>query len=137
MGMPVKEALRRYPGATVFRFGVENVANAQLLHMVRAGRKTVRCDAVDNYKKREEVLPVAGGFGIALYNHGLPALAIQTEAVSLIPFDQMTDDLIPPQGSFADLAHWREVFEADLTEAGVFAPDVMMVVERFEVVELF
>ena len=135
--IPVSTALQRYPGARPFKFGDSNEINGPVIQLVRSGRKTVTCDAVDNFKKRGQPIPVADDISIALWNHGLPSVALRTVSVGLLPFDEMTEDLIRPQGEFSSLEDWQDSFEEYLTRAGVFTPNVLMVVETFEVIELF
>jgi uncharacterized protein YhfF len=132
-----KEALARYPGAVSFRFGDSAALNAEELSLVVSGRKTVTCDAVAGFEQRGEAQPEPGRVDIALNWAGQPVAAIRTVSVNFMPFDEMTEALIPDQGEFRDLAHWRAGYEAYLRRAGLFAPDVMMLVERFEVVEVF
>ncbi len=130
-------ALNRHPGASLFRLSEAHETNAMLLRLVMSGRMTMRCDAVDNYTKRTEKLPSEGDLGIALFNHGLPALVIRTVSVSMIPFDEVTDDMIPEQGEYQNLEEWRSSKEEMLKNAELFEPKVMMLMERFELVEVF
>ncbi|WP_299023810.1 ASCH domain-containing protein [uncultured Sulfitobacter sp.] len=132
------DAIRaRYPEADWYSFGDGAKLNREILALVRSGTKTVSCDAVANFIARGEALPQAGKIDIATDWLGAPQLAVRTVEVMQIPFDQMTAELIPPQAEFRDLDHWREGYRAYLTRAGVFAPNVIMLVERFEVVEDF
>lgn len=131
------DALARFPGSKPFTFGDSHELNVRILRLVANGFKTVSCDAVANFEWRGEALPEPGRVDVALHNNGLPVLAIRTLSVDQMRFDEMTEDLIADQGEFRDLAHWRESYEAYLTRAGVFQPDVMMVVERFEVAGRF
>ncbi|NNE53648.1 MAG: ASCH domain-containing protein [Sulfitobacter sp.] len=135
--MTEAEALARYPGAVSFRYGDSATLNAEILALVRAGRKTVTCDAVAGFEARGEPRPEPGRIDIALDWVGKPALAVRTVTVDLIPFDAMPEALIAPQGEFLDLDDWRAGYEAYLRRAGLFAPDVEMLVETFEVVEDF
>lgn len=135
--MTLARAMARYPGAVHFRFGDSPALNAEILSLVRAGRKTVSCDAVAAFAARGEPLPVAGRIDIATDWAGEPEFALRTIGVMQMPFDAMTEVLVTPQGEFRDLADWRTGYEAYLTRAGLFAPDVVMLVERFEVVEDF
>ena len=137
MTMTEADAIARYPGASSFRFGDSPALNARILGLVRQGRKTVTCDAVPNFARRGDPLPEPGRTDIALDWHGAPVLAIRTEQVMRMPFDAMTEDLVADQGEFSDLADWRAGYQAYLTRAGLFAPDVEMLVERFAVVEVF
>ncbi|MDU8910539.1 ASCH domain-containing protein [Aestuariicoccus sp. MJ-SS9] len=136
-GVTVAEALARHPGAVTFSFGDSAALNAEILALVRAGAKTVTCDAQAAFAARGEPLPVAGRVDIALDWAGAPQLALRTEAVEVIAFDAMTGDRIAAQGEFADLAAWRRGYEAYLRRSGHFAPDAPMVVETFAVVEDF
>lgn len=135
--MTEAEAIARYPGAGSFRFGDSRALNAQILDLVRQGRKTVTCDAVAGFARRSEPLPEPGRTDIALDWDGVPVLAIRTVDLAFMPFSAMTEDLVADQGEFRDLADWRAGYRAYLTRAGLFSPDAEMLVERFTVVEVF
>ncbi len=132
-----EDALAKYPGAVSFKFGDTPELNAEILELVLAGAKTVTCDAVASFEARGEEKPLAGRVDVALNWNGQAVAAVKTVAVDVIPFDQVNEDMVVDQGEFRDLAHWRKGYEAYLTRAGLFAPDVAMLVERFEVVERF
>ncbi|MEM6939842.1 MAG: ASCH domain-containing protein [Pseudomonadota bacterium] len=137
MSPSLPEVRRRYPGAITFRFGDSAALNEEILGLVRAGRKTMTCDALRAFEERGEKVPEPGEVSIALDPSGAPAVVIRTLSISHVPFDQVTEDLVPDQGEFKDLADWRTGYGAYLKRSGVFAPDVMMIIERFEVVEVF
>lgn len=132
-----QEAIGRYPGAVSFKYGDSAALNAEVLALVLSGKKTVTCGAVAGFERDGEEKPVVGRVDIALDWDGNPVAAVRTVAVEVIPFDKMPEALIAPQGEFRDLAHWRAGYEAYLTRAGLFAPDVAILVETFEVVERF
>jgi len=127
----------RYPGATMFRYGDSAALNAEILGLVRAGKKTMSCDALAAFALRGEPAPEVGRIDIALDWEGKPALAVRTVKVEHVRFDRMDEARIPPQGEFRDLDHWRQGYQSYLTRAGHFAPDVMMLVETFQVIEDF
>lgn len=135
--MTEAEALARYPDAVSFKYGDSAALNAEILSLVRTGRKTVSCDALAAFEARGETLPKLGRVDIALNWSGVPVLAVRTVAVDYVPFDQVTEAMIPDQAEFRDLAHWRVGYQAYLSRSGHFAPDAMMLMERFEVVEDF
>ena len=137
MSTTLSAALTRYPEAETFTFGDSPALNAEILALVRDGRKTVTCDALAAFRARCEPLPKAGRVDIALTWDGAPALALRTVTVSRQRFDAMDAACVAAQGEFRDLAHWRKGYEAYLRRSGHFAEDVEMVVERFEVVEDF
>lgn len=137
MHLSLEDAQARYPGAQAFAFGDSAALNAEILALVRAGRKTVTCDALAAFEARGEAAPQPGRIDIATDWAGQPVLALRTLTVQHMPFDEMTVELVADQGEFRDLAEWRRGYEAYLTRSGQFAPDVLMLVERFEVVEVF
>ncbi len=135
--MIVAAAQARYPGAAAFRFGDCASLNAEILALVRSGEKTVTCDALAAFAARGEPLPEQGRIDIALDWEGVPQLAVRTVHVQIVGFDRMPEPLVADMGEFHDLADWHRGYEAYLRRAGLFAPDVDMLVERFEVVEDF
>lgn len=135
--LTLAEAIARHPRASSFRFGDSRALNTQILDLVRQGRKTVTCDAVANFAKRGDPLPEPGRVDIALDWDGAPVLAIRTVDVARMPFASMTEDLVHAQGEFRDLEDWRAGYRAYLTRAGLFAPDVALLVETFTCVEVF
>lgn len=135
--MTEAEALALYPGSISFKYGDSAALNAEILALVLSGMKTVTCDALVNFEARGEPVPVVGRTDIALNWAGRPVAAVRTVEVLHIPFDQMSEDLVTAQGEFRDLEDWRRGYEAYLTRAGVFAFDVVMLAEHFDVVEVF
>ena len=137
MGLTLEAAKARYPGAQSFAFGDSAALNAEILALVRAGRKTVTCDALAAFDARGEVPPQPGRIDIATDWSGEPMLALRTLTVQHLRFDEVTEDLVADHAEFRDLAHWRAGYEAYLRRSGHFAPYAVMLVERFEVVEVF
>ena len=133
----VADALARYPGAVTFTFGDSRELCDEILALVRAGRKTVTCGCLAAVEVSGEGLPEVGRVDVALDWDGVPALAVETVAVRIVPFDEVTEEMVPDQGEFADLADWRAGYRAYLERAGYYAPDAKMVIERFRVVEDF
>ena len=131
------EALARHPGAVAFRYGDSAALNAEVLALVRSGRKTVTCDALDAFAARGEPLPVPGRVDIACDWDWRPALAVRTLEVLQVPFEEMTETLVAPQAEFRDLAHWRAGYGAYLRRGGHAPEGATMLVERFELAEDF
>lgn len=134
--MRLADALSRYPGAVTYRPGDSAALNAEILALVRSGRKTVTCEAWSAFGV-DEPLPEPGRIDIALDWTGCPAYAAETLRVDKIQLCDMTEDRIPAQGEFRDLAHWRKGYRNYLERAGLFALDVPMMVETFRLVEDF
>jgi uncharacterized protein YhfF len=135
--MTLDEARSRYPGAQTFRPGDAEALNADIIALVRDGRKTMSCEAWSYFEETGEALPVPGRIDIALDWQGNPAYAVRTLAVQRIPFDKVDAEMVQPQGEFADLEDWRRGYRSYLTRTGRFAEGVMMMVETFSMVEDF
>lgn len=137
MTVTVKQVLTRYPGAVAFRCRDGPALNAEIMALVRAGAKTVSCEAWDAFAARGAPLPQVGRVDIPLDWAGALKLAVRTVAVETLRFCDMDDSRIPPQGEFADLEHWRREYKAYLRRSGCFAWGAPMVMETFELVEEF
>ncbi|MEE4189655.1 MAG: ASCH domain-containing protein [Roseobacter sp.] len=130
------EALRmRYRGAVTYTSGDSAALNAEILALMRQGRKTATCAAWETFGPDGETLPEPGRVDIALRWGGKPALAVRTLRVERVRFCDMDAAMIPPQGEFRDLAHWRAGYQAYFTRMGLFHPEMDLMVETFEVVE--
>jgi len=130
-------ARAKHEGAFAYLVCDSAALNTEILALMRSGVKTGTYDAWAIDVDGTENLPVVGRVDIALDWEGRLALAARTLAVELITFDQMGEVRVAQQGEFRDLAHWRLGYEAYLSRAGRFAPDVDMMFERFEIVEDF
>ena len=128
-------ASERWPGAQSYWSGDSAALNAEILGLMRSGRKTASCEAVAYFAETGEALPEVGRVDLALDWGGRPALALRTLELVWLRFDEMTEARVAEQGEFRDLAHWRQGYEAYLTRAGRYSPDAPMLMERFELVE--
>jgi uncharacterized protein YhfF len=125
----------RYPGAETFTFGDGPELCAELLALVRAGRKTATCGALRDFGANGEPLPKQGRRDIALNWDGTPALVIETLAVDTCRFDEVTEDFALAEGESHDYAGWRDGHIDYFTRNGGWSPDMMLVCERFRMVE--
>lgn len=126
-----------YENAVTFSFGDSPELADELLALVLAGTKTATCDAVGNYGAAEP-MPVVGRRDIVLDGKGRPACAIETLEVTLQRFDEVGEDLARDEGEGErTLAYWRRVHEDYFRRNGGFSPDMMIVCERFKVIEVF
>lgn len=127
--------LARYPNAETYKSGDSAALNAQILDLMRRGRKTMTCEAWEVFGPDGEAMPKPGRIDIALDWEGRPALAVRTLKVERVRYCDVTDAYVAPQGEFTDLADWRAGYRAVLTRAGRFREDMELMIETFEVVE--
>lgn len=133
--MTLEEAQKRYPGATTFKFGDNAMLCAELLNLVRAGHKTATCGALRDFQAGGEEMPAVGRCDIALNWDGTPALVIRTIEVTQRRFCEVTEDFALAEGENESLGAWQRGHEAYFARNGGFSPDMMLVCERFELVE--
>jgi uncharacterized protein YhfF len=125
---------RRYPDAETFRFGDSEDLCTLLLSLVRSGRKVATCGALDHYGDGEP-LPELGRRDIALDWAGAPAVVIETLEVVVCPFREVTEAMALAEGENETLDGWRADHRAYFERNGGFSSDMMIVWERFAVVE--
>ncbi len=81
-------------------------------------------------------MPVAGRRDIALNWDGSPALVIEITEVSRRRFDDVDEAFALAEGEDDDLAGWRHGHGQYFARHGGFSPDMMLVCERFRLVEV-
>ena len=134
--MPVRiEALReRYPAAVAFTFGDSAALSAALVSRVRSGRKVATCGALRDFEAGEP-LPSVGRRDIVLAWDGTPEFVIETVEVVQCRFDEVTEAMALAEGENDDLAGWRRDHRAYFERNGGFSPEIMVVWERFALIE--
>ena len=138
MPASLEEVRARYPGAETFRFanGDERVAK-MLLQLVRDGKKTATCQAKSVYEDGEEAWPQVGRRDIALEWDDAPALVIETTSLEEYAFMDVPEAFALAEGENDDLAGWRRDHQWWFEKTCGFSPDMILVCERFRVVEDF
>lgn len=126
----------RYRGAETFRFGDSAALCMELLDLVRAGKKTATCGALRDFGEGGEAMPVVGRRDIALNWDGTPSVVIETVSVEKLRFDDVPEDFALAEGESGTLQGWREGHKDYFKRNGGFSSDMMLVCERFKVVEV-
>ncbi|MBF9060824.1 ASCH domain-containing protein [Rhodobacterales bacterium HKCCSP123] len=134
MGVGLDELRARYPGAETYRFGDGPALSDALLALVRAGKKRATCTAEAELGV-PEAMPVIGRCDIVLDFDDVPQLVTRTLELVRVRFRDMTEEMALMEGEDEDLAGWRAGHERYYRRAGIFAPDMGLIWERFEVVE--
>ncbi|MGI5951428.1 MAG: ASCH domain-containing protein [Brooklawnia sp.] len=118
-------------------FGATPEHADELGALVVAGTKTATASALWDYEAEGEPLPEVGTMGIVLDSAGRPMALIITTQVRVVPFDEVDAAHAHAEGEGdRSLAYWREVHQRFFTEYAAhdrgFAPDMPVVLERFE-----
>ena len=111
-----------------------------LANLVVSGEKTATASAYPLYELEDEPLPAEGEYSVILDSMDNAVCVIQTTKVSVIPFNEVTEEHAFKEGEGdKSLEYWREVHEKFFTEcmeeSGLeFTSDMKVVCEEFAVV---
>lgn len=122
-----------------FAFGYGKALQDELAALVLAGQKRATSSSVPVYEAEGEPLPQPGELSIVLDGDGVPRCVIQTQAVTILAFREVTWDLCRREGEDESLESWQaghvRFFTQDMEGAGLeFTWDMPMVFEDFEMV---
>ena len=122
-----------------FYFGSgEQIAN-ELLALVLEGKKRATSSSLWAYEKGGDPLPKPGDLSIVTDFAGEPYCVIETTAVTILPFCEMSYEICSREGEDEVLETWQRAhescFAAEGRELGFdFTPEMPVVFEDFEVV---
>jgi uncharacterized protein YhfF len=134
MTRSIEDLKARYPGAVVYRFGDGPELCAALLALVRAGKKRATCLAEAEIAAGGAP-PEVGRCDIAVDFEDAPQLVTRTLELRRVRYRDMTEEMALMEGEDDDLAGWMAGHERYYRRLGIFAPDMGLIWERFEVVE--
>lgn len=121
--------------AVRFSFGDSPELADALLALVLAGTKTATCGALRDYGGDGEAMPEVGRRDIVLDGAGRPAAIIETVELTRHSFDDVPEDFALAEGE-GDYDEWRAGHIAYFSRNGGWSPDLMLVCERFRLVEV-
>ncbi|MGL4106840.1 ASCH domain-containing protein [Clostridium sp. LP20] len=116
----------------------EKLAN-ELLELVLCGKKQATASSLYAYEIEGSRIPQVGDYSIVTDWEGNPRCVIETIAVTIVPFNQITFDICKREGEDDTLESWqkghRNFFCADGKELGYeFTEDMPVVFEDFKVI---
>jgi len=122
-----------------FAFGSTPAMAEELLDLVLRGQKTATASSLLFYQAKGERPPRVGDLSVVTDSRGIPRCVIETTAVIVLPFADMTFDICRREGEDENLESWRQGHTAFFTQEGaregyVFSPDMPVVFEDFCVV---
>ena len=123
----------KYRGLRAFAFGDGPELADELLGLVIRGIKTATCSTED-----EPNTSTPSERWIVLDGRGEPRCVIETTEVSYRRFDEVDANFAFEEGEGdRSLDHWRKAHRAYFTRQGKFSEDMMLMCERFRLVEVF
>lgn len=133
-----REALPGLPEEVpaAWSFGATPAQADALLALVLDGVKTATASALWDYAHDGERVPEAGDYGIVLDGSGLPRALLETTAVTIVPFDEVSAEHARAEGEGdRTIATWRDLHErfwrAHASNPRRFEPGMPVVCERF------
>ena len=116
-------------------FGATASQADDLLALVLSGTKTATASSLWDYEHIGEPLPESGWLNIILDGRGVPNALVETIAVDVVPFDEVSEAHAFKEGEGdRSLSSWREVHERYWREHSEsprgFAPDMPVVCEE-------
>ena len=110
----------------------------ELVSLVLAGKKTAIFTSFATYAVDNEPLPVSGELYIVFDRAEKPCCIIETTAVSVVPFNEVTGEMAAMEGEDGNIEEWREKHKEYLEEEGSivgfeFTSDLKLVFQTFHV----
>ena len=122
-----------YRGLRSFAFGDNPELADELLDLVMKGFKTATCSTED-----EPNTSTAGEQWIVCDGLGVPRCVIESTEVGYRRFPDVDATFAFEEGEGdRSLAYWREAHRAYFGRLGKFSEDMMLMCERFRLVEVF
>ncbi len=91
-------------------YGDSPQLSAELIELIRAGKKQAGSSLRWSYDFDREALPKAGDIGIVLTHDHKPAVLTRVRSVTILPFDEVTAAYATLEGEGdLSLAYWRKV----------------------------
>ena len=123
----------RYQHLRTFAFGDSPDLADKLLELVVKGIKTATCSTVD-----EPNTPTPGEHWVVLDGRGEPRCITETTEVTYRRFNEVDAAFAYDEGEGdRSLTYWRSAHRAYFGRLGTFSEDMMLMCERFRLVEVF
>lgn len=126
----------KYPGALSWSFGDSPALANELADLVKKGIKTASCGSLASYL-REESAPKIGSYHIILNGQKAAVCVIRMVSMRLTRFCDITAGFARKEGEGdLSLAYWKKEHQAFFSREGSYAPDMELVTEEFELIEV-
>ncbi len=121
-----------------YAFGDSPEMADQLLDLVLNGTKTATCGDLLSYEKEGEPLPQPGDRFVILDGKGYEACVIELVTVDVRRFDEVDEvwAVLEGEGDLS-LKFWQDGHQNFFERNGVFARDMKLVCEYFQLVKIF
>ena len=123
----------------IFHFELTKEQANELLQLVLSGKKRATASSLWSHENEGESIPKVGDLSIVTDWEGIPQCVIETTAVTIIPFEEITYDICKREGEDDTLESWRAGHIKFFKEEGdifgyEFSNKMPVIFEDFEVV---
>lgn len=126
----------KYPNALAWPFGDSAELANQLAALVIAGKKVASCGSLQSWSA-DALKPQPGGYNIILNGENQPVCVIRTTGLFLTRFDRVTPEMAMLEGEGdLNLDHWKREHQRFFQQEGYFQPDMELIFETFQLVEV-
>ncbi|WP_150524088.1 ASCH domain-containing protein [Roseibium sediminis] len=133
--MTIDDIKAKYPGAQTFTFGDSKELCDELVSLVRSGKKTASCGALQEFTSTDTPMPIVGRRDISLNWDGTPAFVMETVEVTIRRFCEVDADFALAEGENETLEAWQAGHRAYFERNGGFSEDMELICERFKLIE--
>ncbi|SLN58209.1 ASCH domain-containing protein [Pseudooctadecabacter jejudonensis] len=126
----------RYPHAIRGEYGDSEALCEHLVDLICAGTKTATCGALRDYEAEGSAIPAPGDIEIVLHWDDTPAAVVEMTDVTVQPFHAVTEDFALAEGENDSHAGWATGHRAYFERTGGWSPDLMLVCQRFKLIEV-
>ena len=122
-------------------FEMNEAAANYLLGLVLEGKKRATSSSLWAYEIEGEVVPKVGDRYVITYWDGTSGCVIETTNVRIIPYSDMTYDIVKLEGEDDTLESWQKTHQHFFEKEGkvlgyTFSEEMPVVFEEFEVIEV-
>ena len=130
---PVPEKYEHLPQ---WAFGDSKEMANELCALILAGKKVATSTALYSYELDNQPVPEPGNRSVILDGDGQARCVIECVEAEAVPFDEVDAEFAAAEGEGdLSLKQWRQSHQAFFERQGYFAADMLLVCERFRLVE--
>ncbi|PXV74142.1 ASCH domain-containing protein [Pantoea sp. PNA 03-3] len=136
MTMNVEQIKAKYPGALSWSFGDSPALANELATLVLTGKKIATCSSLQGWYD-DDVMPLPGGYNIILDGEKKPLCVVRTTGLFLTRFDRVTPEMAMMEGEGdLSLEYWQREHQRFFQRNGGFSPEMELIFETFQLVEV-
>ncbi|KHE01242.1 MULTISPECIES: ASCH domain-containing protein [Pantoea] len=136
MTMNVEQIKAKYPGALSWSFGDSPALANELATLVLTGKKIATCSSLQGWYD-DDVRPLPGGYNIILDGEKKPLCVVRTTGLFLTRFDRVTPEMAMMEGEGdLSLEYWQREHQRFFQRNGGFSPEMELIFETFQLVEV-